>query len=116
MRVLPFFVTCFARYAGLSPSLVGIVPYSGLNFAIYEGLKEMVVRRTWKIQSSDHAGLVVNLSCGALAGLIAQTATYPLHVLRRRQQVCLFGGDSCACRYQLCGNSIFVSGVLLSMC
>ena len=88
------------RYAGLRPTLVGVVPYAGLNFAIYEGLKDMVVKRhaareaaastptfLSSLVSDGRTGVYVNLSCGALAGLVAQTATYPLHVLRRRQQV-----------------------------
>lgn len=32
-------------YAGLGPTLAGIVPYAGINFFVYEQLK---VRRTWR--------------------------------------------------------------------
>jgi hypothetical protein len=36
----------------------------------------------------------LRLVCGGVAGLVAQTATYPLHVVRRRMQV--FGDESAA--------------------
>ena len=86
------------RYAGLRPTLVGVVPYAGLNFTIYEGLKEIVLEqataaatsskflKSSMLVSDGKTAVFVNLCCGALSGLIAQSATYPLHVLRRRQQ------------------------------
>lgn len=80
-------------FAGLRPTLVGIIPYSGLNFTLYIGLKELVMRKSQtysqnrKVAGDSNLAVMINLSCGGLAGLIAQTFTYPLHVIRRRQQM-----------------------------
>lgn len=61
-------------YAGLKPTLFGIIPYAGTSFAVYETLKgDNTVGKRFLI--------------GALAGFSAQAATYPLDVVRRRMQV-----------------------------
>ncbi|XP_010537589.1 PREDICTED: mitochondrial substrate carrier family protein P-like isoform X2 [Tarenaya hassleriana] len=67
-------------YRGIGPTMVGILPYAGLKFYMYEELK----RRVPKEHEYD---IAVRLSCGALAGLFAQTCTYPLDVIRRQMQV-----------------------------
>lgn len=61
------------------PTLVGIIPYAGLKFYIYEDLKSHVPEQYQK-------SVVLRLSCGALAGLFGQTLTYPLDVIRRQMQ------------------------------
>lgn len=59
---------------------MGILPYAGLKFYIYEGLKAHV--------PEDYKNSVtLKLSCGATAGLFGQTLTYPLDVVRRQMQV-----------------------------
>lgn len=69
-------------YRGLYPTLAGVVPYAGTNFFMYGVLKG----------HADDAGFVAthpvltSLACGASAGLAAQTLTYPLDVVRRREQ------------------------------
>lgn len=69
-------------YRGLYPTLAGVVPYAGTNFFMYGVLKG----------HADEAGFVAthpvmtSLACGASAGLAAQTLTYPLDVVRRREQ------------------------------
>ncbi|ERN15340.1 graves disease carrier protein isoform X1 [Amborella trichopoda] len=67
-------------YRGVAPTLVGILPYAGLKFYIYEELKRHVPEEHQK-------SVVLRLSCGALAGLLGQTFTYPLDVVRRQMQV-----------------------------
>ena len=62
-------------YAGLRPTLVGIVPYAGTSFAVYESLK------------TNDMSLQNRFAVGALAGILAQAITYPLDVVRRRMQV-----------------------------
>ncbi|GLT85564.1 hypothetical protein SLE2022_037510 [Rubroshorea leprosula] len=69
-----------ALYRGVGPTLTGILPYAGLKFYIYEELKSHVPEEHQKC-------IVMRLSCGALAGLLGQTFTYPLHVVRRQMQV-----------------------------
>jgi hypothetical protein len=39
-------------------------------------------------QDGEPISTPTRLLCGGTAGLVAQTATYPLHVVRRRMQVC----------------------------
>lgn len=69
-----------ALYRGVGPTLMGILPYAGLKFYIYEGLKSHV--------PEDYKNSVtLKLSCGAAAGLFGQTLTYPLDVVRRQMQV-----------------------------
>jgi len=68
-------------YRGLVPTAVGVAPYVGISFAGYELLKGYII--------PDDAEVIVvrKLACGALAGAISQTLTYPLDVLRRKMQV-----------------------------
>jgi len=67
-------------WSGLRPTLLGIVPYSGIAFSLFGTFKASL-----KEYKSDSAGNL--LMAGAVAGLIAQSATYPLDVVRRRMQV-----------------------------
>ncbi|KAI0769328.1 mitochondrial carrier [Trametes elegans] len=69
-----------ALYRGLVPTAMGVAPYVGLNFASYEALRGII---TPPGKSSVHRKLL----CGALAGSISQTLTYPFDVLRRKMQV-----------------------------
>ncbi|KAM0932511.1 putative mitochondrial carrier protein [Dioscorea sansibarensis] len=67
-------------YRGVGPTLIGILPYAGLKFYIYEELKT-------RVPEEHQKSVVLRLSCGALAGLFGQTLTYPLDVVRRQMQV-----------------------------
>jgi solute carrier family 25 protein 42 len=62
-------------YSGLKPTLVGIVPYAGTSFTVYETLK------------TDETTFTKRFLIGAIAGVTAQATTYPLDVVRRRMQV-----------------------------
>lgn len=81
-------------YAGLSPALVGITPYMGLNFAIYEstktfsespffqmnskfGYKEGLEDGNTKAEGTLSAMLRKGL-CGAIAGGTSKFIVYPL--------------------------------------
>ncbi|XP_074269466.1 mitochondrial carrier protein CoAc2 [Silene latifolia] len=67
-------------YRGVAPSLYGIFPYAGLKFYFYEEMKTHV--------PEDHKNdITVKLVCGSVAGLLGQTFTYPLDVVRRQMQV-----------------------------
>mmetsp|Transcript_129315 Transcript_129315/g.360159 ORF Transcript_129315/g.360159 Transcript_129315/m.360159 type:complete len:308 (-) Transcript_129315:69-992(-) len=73
-------------FKGARPTLLGIMPYAGLSFMAYETLKSR-----WVLPlEAGSSGLVstgARLTSGALAGLFAQSATYPLDIIRRRMQV-----------------------------
>jgi len=70
-----------ALYRGMIPTAVGVAPYVGINFAAYEGL-----RGFFTPPGKDHAAWR-KLACGALAGSISQTLTFPMDILRRKMQV-----------------------------
>lgn len=86
-------------YHGIGPSIYGILPYAGLKFFVYQQLKQMYhhSRNTSDKRGQDVNGrsksmehrlpVPVMLCFGGIAGLIAQTATYPIDVVRRRMQV-----------------------------
>ncbi|KAJ6742811.1 SOLUTE CARRIER FAMILY 25 [Salix viminalis] len=67
-------------YRGVAPSLYGIFPYAGLKFYFYEEMKRHVPEERKK-------DIVVKMVCGSVAGLLGQTFTYPLDVVRRQMQV-----------------------------
>ncbi|KAL5523912.1 hypothetical protein ACEPAG_8085 [Sanghuangporus baumii] len=70
-----------ALYRGLPATAFGVAPYVGINFASYEAL------RGWITPAGTKPTALRKLLCGALAGSISQTLTYPMDVLRRKMQV-----------------------------
>ncbi|CAI7865335.1 unnamed protein product [Closterium sp. NIES-53] len=80
-----------ALYRGWLPSVIGVVPYVGLNFAVYETLKDQL-GRMYAAQHPDNPemgelSVLTKLACGAVAGTLGQTVAYPLDVIRRRLQM-----------------------------
>lgn len=69
-----------ALYRGLITTAMGVAPYVGINFAAYEALRGVIT-------PPGKSSVGRKLSCGALAGTISQTLTYPFDVLRRKMQV-----------------------------
>jgi solute carrier family 25 protein 16 len=67
-------------YRGVCPTLYGILPYAGLKFFVYETLKA-------NLSAEAEPPLSAKLACGAVAGVVGQTVTYPLDVVRRQMQV-----------------------------
>ncbi|BAU02982.1 hypothetical protein LR48_Vigan10g003300 [Vigna angularis] len=67
-------------YRGVAPTLVGIFPYAGLKFYFYEEMKRHVPEEYNK-------SIMAKLTCGSVAGLLGQTFTYPLEVVRRQMQI-----------------------------
>ncbi|XP_021754319.1 mitochondrial adenine nucleotide transporter ADNT1-like [Chenopodium quinoa] len=77
-----------ALYKGWLPSVIGVVPYVGLNFAVYESLKDWLIKeKTFGLVQDNELGVTTRLACGAVAGTIGQTVAYPLDVVRRRMQM-----------------------------
>jgi solute carrier family 25 protein 16 len=85
-------------YRGFGPTILGMVPYAGMSFFTHEIIGDWLRRPAFapytvsESRSSKHPGrpqlvTVAELFAGGLAGVIAQTASYPLEVLRRRMQV-----------------------------
>ncbi|KAJ8076806.1 hypothetical protein PM082_001229 [Marasmius tenuissimus] len=67
-------------YRGLVATAFGVAPYVGINFAAYEFLRGIIT-------PPGKTTVSRKLACGALAGSISQTLTYPFDVLRRKMQV-----------------------------
>lgn len=73
-----------ALYRGIVPSLIGIMPYVGIDFAVYDILRGMLPKRS---SGSDEPTVLGKLAAGGLAGACAQTVAYPLDTVRRILQV-----------------------------
>ncbi|XP_023826646.1 mitochondrial coenzyme A transporter SLC25A42-like [Salvelinus sp. IW2-2015] len=69
-------------YRGFCPTILGVIPYSGITFFTYETLKKLHAERTRRSQPYSYE----RLAFGACAGLIGQSASYPLDMVRRRMQ------------------------------
>jgi len=68
-------------FRGITPTLLGILPYSGLAFSFNEQAKRKIQNMTGRDLTT-----IERMKSGALSGLFAQTITYPLEVTRRRMQ------------------------------
>ncbi|XP_034566859.1 mitochondrial coenzyme A transporter SLC25A42-like [Notolabrus celidotus] len=77
-------------YRGFTPTILGVIPYAGITFFTYETLKKLHTERTKRSQPYPHE----RLAFGASAGLIGQSASYPLDVVRRRMQTAGVTGSS----------------------
>ncbi|KAG6920136.1 hypothetical protein DXG01_004902 [Tephrocybe rancida] len=72
-------------YRGFSVTVVGMIPYAGVSFLCWGFLRS-------RLLPPNKAGHkpptpVADLAIGAVSGLIAQTASYPFEIVRRRMQV-----------------------------
>lgn len=72
-----------AFYRGLTPSILGIIPYAGIDLAAYETLKDM--SKKYILHESD-PGPLTQLGCGTISGALGATCVYPLQVIRTRLQ------------------------------
>lgn len=70
-----------AFYKGLGPTIASLAPFVAINFASYDTLKALAK------QHDVLQGPWSSLLLGAGAGIIAQTACYPLDTIRRRMQL-----------------------------
>ena len=64
--------------------------YSAISFTAFETLKSLLLQRAAASAAScEHPQIPIGqrLVAGGLSGLVAQSSTYPLHVVRRRMQV-----------------------------
>ncbi|XP_029469710.1 mitochondrial coenzyme A transporter SLC25A42 [Rhinatrema bivittatum] len=69
-------------YRGFTPTILGVIPYAGLSFFTYETLKKLHADRTGRSQPYP----IERLLFGACAGIIGQSTSYPLDIVRRRMQ------------------------------
>ncbi|KAL2462805.1 Mitochondrial substrate carrier family protein [Forsythia ovata] len=80
-----------AFYRGLLPSVLGIIPYAGIDLTMYETLKD--VSKKYILHESE-PGPLVQLSCGTISGAVGATFVYPLQVVRTRMQAQRMNADA----------------------
>lgn len=72
-------------FRGVVPTLVGIIPYSGITWLTFQTLRDGL-HTLHSPEEADSSKSTDKLIAGALAGLVGQSVTYPLDVARRRLQ------------------------------
>ncbi|XP_030630200.1 calcium-binding mitochondrial carrier protein SCaMC-1-like [Chanos chanos] len=73
-----------AFYKGYVPNILGIIPYAGIDLAVYESLKNAWLSRYAK--DTANPGVTVLLGCGTISSTCGQLASYPLALVRTRMQ------------------------------
>ncbi|XP_028328319.1 calcium-binding mitochondrial carrier protein SCaMC-1-like [Gouania willdenowi] len=73
-----------AFYKGYIPNLLGIIPYAGIDLAVYESLKNSWL--SYHPKDSANPGILVLLGCGTISSTCGQLASYPLALVRTRMQ------------------------------
>lgn len=70
-------------YRGYLPNILGILPYAGIELAVYETLKK---RYLTKHSKTHQESMLSTLGCGVAASIVGQVFTYPLALVRTRLQ------------------------------
>ena len=68
-------------YRGFSVTIIGMIPYSGTSFLVWDFLRASVYG------TGSKPSHISNLIVGAASGVLGQTVSYPFEVVRRRMQV-----------------------------
>lgn len=71
-------------YRGYWPNLLGIIPYAGIDLAVYETLKRKFLEQNPREDQNPNALLL--LSCGTFSSCCGQLAAYPLALIRTKLQ------------------------------
>lgn len=79
-------------YAGLTPTLVVIIPYAGIQFGSYDTFKHWTMALSRKVsdgstKESFSKVQLVNTTCGFAAGITAKSICHPLDVVKKRFQM-----------------------------
>ncbi|KAG6009124.1 hypothetical protein E4U21_003193 [Claviceps maximensis] len=92
-------------YRGFYPTLLGMLPYAGMSFLTHDTASDLLRhpsvakyttlprRKTQPLDKPAPLRSWAELTSGGIAGLISQTCSYPLEVIRRRMQVSGAVGD-----------------------
>ncbi|KAJ1390222.1 Mitochondrial carrier protein [Sesbania bispinosa] len=75
-------------YRGLTPSLIGVIPYAATNYFAYDTLRKAYK----KAFNKEDVGNVMTLLIGSAAGAISSSATFPLEVARKHMQAGALNG------------------------
>ncbi|XP_008579443.1 PREDICTED: calcium-binding mitochondrial carrier protein SCaMC-1-like [Galeopterus variegatus] len=71
-------------FKGYIPNLLGIIPYAGLDLAVYELLKNYWLDHY--SENSINPGIMILLGCSTLSHTCGQLASFPLNLIRTRMQ------------------------------
>ncbi|KAH0493915.1 hypothetical protein TgHK011_000558 [Trichoderma gracile] len=86
-------------YRGFAPTMLGMLPYAGVSFLTHDTMSDLlrlpsIAQYTTLPKKKNHPeGKAAplrswaELTAGGVAGMISQTSSYPLEVVRRRMQV-----------------------------
>ncbi|KAF9070820.1 mitochondrial carrier domain-containing protein [Rhodocollybia butyracea] len=88
-------------YRGFSATMIGMIPYAGVSFLSWGFLRAHFLPPPNGLKSKPTP--VADLTIGAVSGAVAQTASYPFEVIRRRMQV---GGITSPDRWLRWGETI----------
>lgn len=92
-------------YRGFTPTLLGMLPYAGVSFLTHDTVSDLFRHpaiakwSTLPRRKNTPEGKALplrswaELTAGGVAGLISQTASYPMEIIRRRMQVSGVMGD-----------------------
>ncbi|XP_045902424.1 calcium-binding mitochondrial carrier protein SCaMC-1-B-like isoform X5 [Micropterus dolomieu] len=98
-----------AFYKGYVPNMLSIVPYAGIDLAVYETLKVAWLNRN---RGLADPGIMVLVGCGAFSSTCGQLASYPLALIRTRMQAQASGkGDPKPSMLSLLHNIVTQEGV-----
>jgi solute carrier family 25 phosphate transporter 23/24/25/41 len=79
-----------ALFRGLAPSLLGIVPYAGVDLGIFSFLKEHYIAN----HPQEEPSVLLLLGCGAVSSTCGQLVSYPLALVRTKMQSQGIGGKT----------------------
>ena len=71
-------------YRGYFPNLMGILPYAGIDLAVYETLKRYYLLNYCAEGASPPA--ISLLACGTFSSCCGQVAAYPFALIRTKLQ------------------------------
>lgn len=66
-----------ALYRGLGPTLAGVAPYVGINFATYEAMRKFMTP-----EGEENPSAIGKLVAGGFSGAVAQSITYPFEYVQ----------------------------------
>ncbi|KAF8893901.1 mitochondrial carrier domain-containing protein [Infundibulicybe gibba] len=72
-------------YRGFTVTMIGMVPYAGVSFLSWGYLRAALLPSSKTGHKTPTP--IADLAIGAVSGALAQTASYPFEVVRRRMQV-----------------------------
>ena len=65
-------------YKGTFPTIMGVIPYAGIDLTIYSTLRDFYSKKNQEIS------ILTLLSCGAFSSFIAQLFSYPFAIVRTK--------------------------------